>query len=301
METSRVTLSSIRPARPMRDAGAMLRRRGLYAAVLSAMFLTGARASALDPAPEAAEADEDDEGFTFEAFIALRAYVVSPKARFRKGSDSAQGSSIRTQRVGLDDSDFALGGQAGVWLGAADRFELGLWLFSASGHTESTRPMTFGGAQIPPGTSLSIDYALTSATLEYGHRFQPLGDWCWLDVGLRLDYLEMKLTMLRYGRLKLESVWPVPRLRIGVRPVPWLELEGGVAGFNVTTLSFGQAEATQPLEITAVVRALLPRNAFIEAGATTYHVHLEHASGDMAEDALHLHQRAMYLALGVKF
>lgn len=300
-----VTQPSSPVARAMQSAGAMLRGSTLVAVLLGAVFLAPARTLAQTPEANASGRDaeaapDEDDDFTVEAFIALRAYLVTPKARFRKGGVGQAGSSLRTQRMGLDDSDFALGGSAGVWLGDADRLEVGAWTFSSSGHSVTDRPHSFDGATIPAGTSLSIDYSLTALSLEYGHRFAPT-TWCWLDAGLRVDFLQMRLSALRYGRLKLESVWPVPRVRIGLRPTPWLELEGSAAGFQLTTVSFGQAEATRPFEVTAAVRVLLPRGAYVEAGALTYHVHLEDDPDELTEDALHLHHRAIWLALGIRF
>ncbi len=281
-----------RPCRATRPAGP---RAVLLAFALAALH--GAVVRAEEPAEtDLAAADRP----AFEAHVALRAYAVYPKFRFRDGEPGAPGSSFRTQRIGLDAWRPAPGGEVGAWI--LSRAWLGLegWTFTGRGESTSTRPMTYGGLTLPEGGRVRTHYALTHVASRLLLRVDLFEGLVFADVGAQVEHLDFRANVTGAGRTKLRAVWPSPRLHVGVRPLPWLELEGRFGGF-LLGFPLGSTKVTESLEVGGLVRLRLPAGAFVEVGGHLLHGHLEDDPGDVDEDALHLRHRALFGALGVAF
>lgn len=257
--------------------------------------LSGGAARA-QPSPELPDLEWPEVGVEVE----LRAYAVLPKFRFRDGREGHAGSSLRTQKLGLDRTEVSLGGRAALWLDGTDRVALELWTLSAGGQGRTEVPLRFDGAELRAGSVVATQYALTYASVEYVHRLSPFVDWFWVDLGARVEYLDFRVSVGGAGRLGLEAVWPTARVHVGVRPFEWLELEGRFGGFELT-FSTSRTRVSQPYEVGGAVRVHLPHRAYLELGFVMQHVHLEEAPGEPEEDALHLRHRAVLVALGVAF
>ena len=144
------------------------------------------------------------------------------------------------------------------------------------------------------------DYQLSYVAAEYLHRFELFDGLFWIDGGLRLDYLDFRVNVVNAGRVKIEAAWPSPRVHLGVRPLPWLEVEARVGGFHLD-FPVRSTVVTQAHEVGGLVRVRLPGGAFAEAGGLMYHVHLEEDAGELREDVLHLRHRAFFVSLGLAF
>lgn len=270
-------------------------RRSSAASVLSILALACAA-----PAARAQSSPAPDEDFLgVDVSLRLRAYAVMPKFRFRDGQAGAPGSSIRTQKIGLDAWRAAPGAAATVWLQGSEALTLEGWTLTGGGTALAPKDFVFRGITLRAGEPMHTDYALGYVALEYLHRFQPL-DWFWIDAGARLEYLDFRVGVGGAGRTSLEGAWPTVRVGVGLRPFSWLELEGHFGGFELT-VPLTSTNVTQPYEVGGLVRVRLPRNVFVEAGGLMAHVHLEEDPGDPEEDALHLRHRALFAAVGVVF
>jgi hypothetical protein len=275
----------------------MSRRALLLLLFLATAVPASAQSSAPAPTPPA---EVELEAPPLSADVQLRAYAIFPKFRFRDGTAERWGSSIRTQKIGLDEWRGGGGGQASLWIGDADRLTLDVWTMKAQGSGPTAIPLTFNGEEIAADTWLATQYTFNYAALEYVHRLQPV-DWLWVDVGARLEYLDFRVTVSGVDRTALEAAWPTVRVHVGVRPVEWLEVEGRFGGFELT-VPLGSTHVEQPYEVGGLVRVRLPvHGMYVEVGGLMYHVHLEEAPGEPEEDALHLRHRALFVAFGLSF
>jgi hypothetical protein len=267
------------------------------AAGLSLAFLLAASARAEQPPAELETTPLVD---VLRVELSLRAYAVYPKFRFRDGHVGRTGDSLRTQRIGLDNWTASPGGTAGLRLFGTEWFGVHGWFLDGGGEGVLTRDTSFRNQTLPRGTRVRTDYRLTYVALEYLHRFEVLGGLAWVDLGARLEYLEFRATVVGTDREKLEALWPSPRLHVGLRPLPWLELEARLGGFHLD-FPVANTVVTQAQEVGGAIRFRLPASAFVELGGFLYHVHLEENPGEAREDVLHLRHRTLFVSLGVVF
>lgn len=263
------------------------------AAACALVLLCAAAARGQDQGADEQSAD------ILQAELALSLRVFPPKFRFRDGEAGLVGSSMRTQKLGLDGPTLGPAGRAGVWLFERDWIGGRLWLARGDGDGRLGVPVAYNGATIPAGASIRTEFHLTHAALEYLHRFEPTS-WLWVAAGAQLDFMTFRVAVAGAGRTELQALWPTLRVAVGVRPLEWLELVCQAGGFEVT-VPLTHTVVSQALELDVLVRLHLPWEAFVEVGASLLHAHLEEHPGDAREDALHLRARTLQVGVGVRF
>lgn len=251
-------------------------------------------------AQEGTSAESEPAVDLIRAEVSLRAYAVYPKFRFRDGHRNGKGDSFRTQRIGLGDWELGPGGSAGVWLFGTEWVGLHAWSFGGGGEGVLTRDMRLSMTTLRQGSRVRTDYQLSYLAAEYLHRFDLFDGLLWVDAGVRADYLDFRANVVNTGRVKIEALWPSPRVHFGLRPLEGLELEGRVGGFHLD-FPVRSTVVTQAFEVGGMVRVRLPAGVFAEAGGFMYHVHLEEDAGELREDVLHLRHRTLFVTLGLAF